>query len=74
MNRKIIIKTDDLNREIYLFLNEVGTDMPLEWTFEAIDPVRHAVVEAFEKMGVTLEIDEGYRAHSYSEQRDHWKI
>ena len=58
MNRKIIIKSDDFHREIYAFLTEVGADMPLELNTEALECVRDAVIEAFKKMGVRLEIDE----------------
>jgi len=57
MNKKIIIKSDDFSREIFSFLKEVGADMPIDWDMEALDRIRDAVIEAFEKMGVTLEID-----------------
>ena len=58
MNNKIIIKSSDFSREIFSFLKEVGADVPIDWNIEAIDRVRNAVIEAFEKMGVTLEIDD----------------
>lgn len=58
MKRKIIIKSDDFNREIFSFLKEVGTGMPIDWNIEALDRIRNAVIEAYEKMGVTLEIDD----------------
>ena len=58
MNRKIIIKSDDFNKEIFSFLKEVGADMPLDWNIEALDWIKNAIIEAFEKMGVTLEIDD----------------
>jgi hypothetical protein len=58
MNRKIIIKSDDFNKGIFSFLKEVGTDMPIDWNIEALDRIRNAVIEAFEKMEVTLEIDD----------------
>jgi hypothetical protein len=58
MNRKIIINSNDFNREIFSFLNEVGVDMPIDWNIETLDRVRDAVIEAFEKMGVALEIDD----------------
>ncbi len=58
MNRKIIINSNDFNREIFSFLKEVAADMPIDWNIEALDRIRNAVIEAFEKMGVTLEIDE----------------
>jgi hypothetical protein len=58
MKRKIIIRSDDFNREILSFLTKVGADMPLEWNIEALDRIRNAVIEAYEKMGVTLEIDD----------------
>jgi hypothetical protein len=58
MKRKIIIKSDDFNREIFSFLKEVGADMPIDWNIEALDRIRYAVIQAYEKMGVTLEIDD----------------
>lgn len=58
MKRKIIIKSDDFNREIFSFLKEVGADMPIDWNIEALDRIRNAVIEAYEKMGVTFEIDD----------------
>jgi len=58
MSRKIIIKTDDLDREIRSFLGDVGADMPIDWDAEALDRVKNAVVEAFKKMGVGFEIDD----------------
>jgi hypothetical protein len=58
MNRKIIIKIGDLEKEIRFFLGNVGADMPIDWNIEAIDQVKNAVVEAFKKMGVGLEIDD----------------
>ena len=58
MRRKIIIKSNDFNREISSFLKEVGADMPIDWNIEALDRIRNAVIEAYEKMGVTLEIDD----------------
>jgi len=58
MKRKIIIKSDDFNREIFSFLKEVGADVPIDWNIEALDRIRNAVIEAYERMGVTLEIDD----------------
>jgi hypothetical protein len=58
MNQKIIIKSDDFNKEIFSFLKEIGADMPMDWNIEALDRIRNAVIEAFEKMGVTLEVDD----------------
>ena len=58
MKRKIIIKSNDFNREISSFLKEVGADMPIDWNIEALDRIRNAVIEAYETMGVTLEIDD----------------
>jgi len=58
MKQKIIIKSDDFSREISSFLKEVGADMPIDWSIEALDRIRNAVIEAFGKMGVTLEIDD----------------
>jgi hypothetical protein len=58
MKRKIIIESDDFNREIFSFLNAVGADMPIDWDIEAFDRIRSAVIEAYEKMEVTLEIND----------------
>ncbi len=58
MSRKIIIKTDDLDREVRSFLRDVGADMPIDWGIEALEQVKTAVVEAFKKMGVGFEIDD----------------
>jgi hypothetical protein len=62
MNRKIIIKSDDFDKEIFSFLKEVGTDMPLDWNIEALNCIKNAVIETFGKMGVTLEIDERFQS------------
>jgi hypothetical protein len=71
MNRKIIIRLDDYNREILSLLKEVGADMPIDWNVEPLDRIRNAVIEAFEKMGVTLEIDDRLQStpSSYFTQR-----
>jgi hypothetical protein len=58
MDRKIIIKTEDLDREIHSLLSEVGADMPINWDINVLAHVRDAVIEAFGRMGVTLEVDE----------------
>jgi len=58
MNRKIIIKSDDFRREILFFLTEIGVGIPIEWTDEVLDRVRNAAIEAFERMGVALEVDD----------------
>jgi len=63
MERKIIIKSDDFNGEIFSFLKEVGADMPIDWNIEALDRIRDAVIEAYEKMGVNLEIDDRLQSH-----------
>jgi hypothetical protein len=72
MNQKIIIKLDDFNKEIFSFLKEVGADMPMDWNLEALDRIRNAVIEAFEKMGVTLEVDDRLQSISspYLTQRE----
>ncbi len=57
MGRKIIIKTDDFDKEILSFLGGVGADLPIEWNIEALDQVKNAVIEAFKKMGVGIEVD-----------------
>ena len=66
MKRKIIIKSNDFNREISSFLKEVGADMPIDWNIEALDRIRSAVIEAYEKMGITLEIDDRLQSISSS--------
>ena len=66
MNRKIIIKADDFDREIRSFLTEIGADMPVDWNIEALDDVRNAVIKAFEDMHVTLEIDVRLQPPIYS--------
>ena len=58
MDRKIIIKAEDLDREIHSFLAEVSADMPIKWDANALALVRDAVIEAFGRMRVTLEVDE----------------
>ena len=58
MNPKIIIRSDDFDREIFIFLKEVVVDMPIDWDYDAIGRIRDTVIEAFEKMGIMLEIDE----------------
>lgn len=57
MGRKIIIKKDDLDKEIRSFLGDVGADMPIDWDIEALDQVKNAVIEAFKKMGIGIEVD-----------------
>jgi hypothetical protein len=58
MNRKIIIRAKDLDKEICSFLTQVGADIPIDWSSNALALVRGAVVEAYDKMGITLEVDE----------------
>ncbi len=58
MNRKIIIHSDDFDKEIFSFLREVIADMPIDWDHEAIGRIRNTVIDAFEKMGIMLEVDE----------------
>ncbi len=58
MNRKIIIHSDDFDKEIFIFLREVVADMPIDWDHEAIGRIRNTVIDAFKKMGIILEIDE----------------
>jgi hypothetical protein len=58
MNRKIIIKSYDFNKEIFSFLKEVGADMPIDWNIEELDKIKNAVIEAFGKKEVALEIDD----------------
>ncbi len=43
---------------MFFFLKEVGADMPMDWNIEALDRIRNGVIEAFGKIGVTLEIDD----------------
>ena len=58
MNRKIIIRANDLDKEIRSFLMQVGADIPVDWTGNVLGLVKDAVIEAYEKMGITLEVDE----------------
>ena len=58
MNRKIIIQSDDFDKEIFIFLREVVADMPIDWDHEAMGRIRNTVIDAFKKMGIILEIDE----------------
>ncbi len=74
MNRKIIIKGDDFDREISSFLKEIVADLPIDWDNEATDRVRSAVIEAFEKMRITLEIDDRPQSPSCFERGDDWRI
>jgi len=62
MSRKIIIKTDDFDKEIRSFLGDVGADMPVDWNIEALNQVKNAVIEAFKKMGIGIEVDGGVPA------------
>ncbi len=62
MSRKIIIKTDDFDEEIRSFLGDVGADMPIKWNIDALDQVKNAVIEAFKKMGVGIEVDDRHPA------------
>jgi len=62
MGRKIIIKTDDLDKEIRSFLRDVGAGMPIDWDIETLGQVKNAVVEVFKKMGVRIEIDDRFPA------------
>jgi len=64
MSRKIIIKSDDFNKEIFYFLKEVGADMPMNWNIEALELLKDAVIGTFEKMGVTLEINDRFQSIS----------
>ncbi len=57
MGRKIIIKTADFDKEVRSFLGDVGADMPVDWNIEALDQVKNAVIEAFRKMGIGIEVD-----------------
>ncbi len=63
MDRKIIIRMEDFNREIYFFLTEIMAGMPMDWNIEAVGVVRNAVIRAFEKMGITVEIDDQLSPH-----------
>jgi len=58
MNQKIIIKSYDLDEEILSFLKEVGADMPIDWSSEDLHKIKNAVIEAFGKKEVALEIDD----------------
>ncbi len=71
MGRKIIIKTDDFDKEIRSFLGDVGADMPIEWNIEALDQVKNAVIEAFKKMGVGIEVESRLPAPDHRMERRH---
>ena len=62
MDRKIIIRTDDFDKEIRSFLGDVGADMPIKWSIEVLDQVKNAVIEAFKKMGVGIEVEDRFQA------------
>ena len=57
MNRKIIFKAKDFDNEICSFLTQVGADIPIDWNSNTLALVRDAVIEAYNKMGITLEVD-----------------
>ena len=57
MNRKIIIKAKDFDKEIFSFLTQVGADIAINWSSNTLALVRNAVIEAYNKMGITLEVD-----------------
>ena len=71
MGRKIIIKTDDFDKEVRSFLGDVGADMPIDWNAEALDQVKNAVIEAFKKMGIGIEIDDRFLASA--NQLEEWR-
>ena len=71
MSRKIIIKTDDFDKEIRSLLEGVGAEMPIDWDIEALDQIRTAVVEAFKRMGVGVEIDD--RVPASANQGEVWR-
>jgi hypothetical protein len=72
MSRKIIITTGDFDKEIRSFLRDVGADMAIDWDTEALDQVKNAVIEAFKKMGVGLEIDD--RLPASINQWEAWRV
>ena len=41
MNRKIIIKAKDFDNEICSFLTQVGADIPINWSSNALALVRN---------------------------------
>ena len=53
---------------------EVGSDLSIDSDNEVLSRVRNAVIEALEKMEVTLETDERLQLPSYVEQRDDGSI
>jgi hypothetical protein len=64
MNRKIIFKAKDFDNEICSFLTQVGADIPINWSSNALALVRDAVIEPYNKMGTTLKVDK--RLHEMS--------
>jgi len=53
---------------------EVGSDLSIDSDNEVLGRVRNAVIEALEKMEVTLKTDERLQLPSYVEQRDDGSI
>ena len=49
--------------------SETGSDLSIDSDNEALGRVRNAVIEALEKMEVTLETDERLQLPSYVEQK-----
>jgi hypothetical protein len=46
-----------------LFFSNAGRDryIPVNWSRNALALVRDAVIEAYDKMGITLEVDERFQ-------------
>jgi hypothetical protein len=61
MNRKIIIGANDFDKGICSFLTQVGADIPVDWNNNALSLVRDAVIEAYGKMGIALEVDDRFQ-------------
>lgn len=62
MDRKIILKSGDFDREILSFFKKVGADIPLHWDKEVLERIKKAVIDTFAEMGVILEIDDNLQA------------
>ena len=73
MNRKIIIREKVLDKEICSFLTQIGADIPINWSSNALAFVRDAVIEAYAKIEITLEVDECLPVHSLLSGKRIWE-
>ncbi len=66
MDRKIIIKAEDLDREIHSFLAQVSADMPIKSDTNVLSLVRDAVIEAFGRIGLPLRLTSSLSSPHFS--------